>query len=67
MPNYDWRDISTCPEGEVVMTKIHDESGERNIQSLKKVTREPGKTRPMFFIPDGSMYVYHAPTHWAPL
>lgn len=60
-----WRDISTCPEGVEVMTKIDDAAGARNVQSLVKVTREPGKSRPMFFHPDMSMYVYYTPTHWA--
>ncbi len=60
-----WRDdIGNAPEGVVVNTKIDDEHGERNFETLKKVTREPGKTRPMWFLPDGSSYVYYAPTHW---
>ncbi|WP_165823355.1 hypothetical protein [Metarhizobium album] len=46
------------------MTKIDDADGERNVQSLIKRTRIPGETRPMFWTPDGSMYVYYAPTHW---
>lgn len=63
----DWMPIESAPEGVEVMTKIHDENGERNIQSLIKKTRIPGATRPMFWTPDGSMYVYYTPTHWMPL
>jgi len=62
----DWQPIETCPEGVEVMTKIEDERGERNVQTLVQRTREPGKTRPMFWLPDGSMYVYYTPTHWMP-
>lgn len=45
------------------MTKIDDERGERNVQSLVKRTRVQG-FRPLFWTPDGSMYVYYTPTHW---
>jgi hypothetical protein len=62
----DWQLIATCPEGVEVMTKIDDAAGERNVQTLVQRTREPGKTRPMFWVPDGSMYVYYTPTHWKP-
>lgn len=61
-----WQTIDSCPEGVEVLTKIDDAEGERNIQSLVKRTREPGKTRPLFFTPDGGMYVYYTPTHWCP-
>lgn len=63
----DWQDISSAPEGIEIETKIDDEHGERNVQSLVKRTREPGNTRPMFWVPDGSMYVYYTPTHWRSL
>lgn len=46
------------------MTKIDDGNGERNVQILVKKTRIPGETQPMFWTPDGSMYVYYQPTHW---
>ena len=46
--------------GEVVMTKIDDEKGERNEQPLKRSDN-------LWFFPDGSMYVYYTPTHWKPL
>lgn len=63
----EWQPIETAPEGVEILTKIDDAHGERNIASLVKKTRYPGKTRPMFWIPDGSMYVYYTPTHWKPL
>jgi hypothetical protein len=63
----EWQPIDTAPEGVEVMTKIDDEQGERVVQSLVKRTLEPGKTRPMFWTPDGAMYVYYTPTHWMPL
>ena len=60
----DWNTIETAPEDIEVETKIHDTQGERNIQTLVKRNREPGKTRPLFWTPDGAMYVYYTPTHW---
>lgn len=62
----DWSLIDSAPEGVKIETKIDDEKGERNVQTLVKRTREPGKTRPLFWFPDGSMYVYYTPTHWRP-
>ena len=62
----DWQPIESAPEGVEVLTKIDDEHGERNVRTLVKRTREPGRTRPMFWFPDGSMYVYYEPTHWKP-
>ena len=53
----DWKNIETAPENAVVMTKIHDKAGERNVAKLKKRGR-------LWFIPDGGMYVYYTPTHW---
>lgn len=64
--NSEWMPIDTAPEGVVVMTKIDDEHGERNVQSLVKRNRIPGVTKPMWWMPDGSMYVYYVPTHWRP-
>lgn len=60
-----WKEIADClpPMGRKVMTKIHDKEGERNVQALKMRQREGG--RPMWFLPDDSMYVYYRPTHWA--
>jgi hypothetical protein len=39
------------------MTKIDDERGVRNEQTLKRQGR-------LWFYPDDSMYVYYTPTHW---
>lgn len=50
--------------GMPVMTKIDDAKGVRNEQSLTLFQRSP-ETRPMWFYPDMSMYVYYEPTHWA--
>lgn len=56
----DWQPIETAPDRVEVMTKIDDAEGVRNEQSLKRQGR-------LWFFPDGSMYVYYAPTHWKPL
>jgi hypothetical protein len=53
----DWQRIETAPEGKVLLTKIDDLSGERNVQQLKRRGR-------LWFVPDGSTYVYYQPTHW---
>lgn len=55
-----WDEIENCPENEVVLTKIHDADGERNIQKLKRQGR-------LWWLPSGSMYVYYTPTHWMPV
>lgn len=46
------------PEGVPVLTKIDDGRGVRNEQSM--VLRGN-----LWWFPDGSMYVYYTPTHWA--
>lgn len=51
------------PLDEVVMTKIDDSQGCRNEQRLKRFQRSP-ECRSLWFLPDGSMYVYYTPTHW---
>ena len=61
-PLNDWQPIETMPEGATCLTKIDDNDGVRNVQPLVKKTREPGKTRPMYW--SGDMYVYYTPTHW---
>lgn len=48
------------PNRVVVLTKIDDANGVRNEQMLKRVGV-------MWYVPDGSMYVYYTPTHWAQL
>ena len=45
------------PAGIVVETKIDDSKGIRNITRLKRSSN-------LWFLPDGSMYVYYSPTHW---
>ena len=52
-----WLPIETAPEGVEVITKIHDTVSSRNIQTLVKRGR-------LWFVPDGSMFVYYTPTHW---
>ncbi len=47
-------------DGLTVMTKIDDRKGWRNEQPLKRQGN-------LWFLPDGSMYVYFTPTHWRPL
>ena len=64
--NVDWvacRD-RLPPVDVVVLTKIDDADGCRNEQTLKRYQRSPD-TRSLWFTPDGSMYVYYDPTHWA--
>lgn len=55
----DWQPINTAPEGVTVDTKIDDVNGVRNEQPLRRSGR-------LWFVPDGSMYVYYTPTHWRP-
>jgi hypothetical protein len=57
----DWRTIDTAPKGQQVWTKIDDERGERNVAKLTK------RGHLWFTAQCGGMYVYYAPTHWAPL
>jgi hypothetical protein len=47
-------------DSELVNTKIDDGRGARNEQPLKRYG-------PLWFLKDGSMYVYYEPTHWQPL
>lgn len=44
-------------QNEVVKTKIDDNNGVRNEQSLKLQGR-------LWWHSDGKMYVYYTPTHW---
>lgn len=46
------------PEGMLVHTKIDDAKGVRNETILRHGRR-------LWFVPDGTMYVYYTPTHWA--
>lgn len=62
----DWRPIETAPEDTEVWTKINDADGGRNVQTLVKRSRYP-YARPLWWFPDGGMYVYYQPTHWKPV
>jgi hypothetical protein len=59
MSENNWnRTVARLPdEGVCVHTKIDDEKGVRNEQTLMR----RGK---LWFHPDESMYVYYTPTHW---
>jgi hypothetical protein len=58
-PKGDWiRTIVELPtEDTVVWTKIDNNNDPHNIVKLKR-------HRNIWFVPDGSMYVYYQPTHW---
>lgn len=45
------------PNGKIVNTRMDDGHGIRNEQELKR-------NNSLWFVPDGSMYVYYTPTHW---
>lgn len=60
MSEREWQDVSSAPEGVVVDTKIDDEQGARNVQTLRRRGR-------LWWFPDGIMYVYYEPTHWRPV
>ena len=47
------------PKNLVVDTKIDDAKGLRNEQQLKFSSN-------LWWLTDGSMYVYYTPTHWRP-
>lgn len=47
-------------EGIIVDTKIEDEHGCRNMQQLYRRGN-------LWYLADGSMYVYYIPTHWKDL
>ncbi len=51
-----WKPASEAPEGVVVETRVND--GE--VTKLKRRKR-------LWFVPDGTMYVYFTPTHYRPI
>lgn len=55
----EWKLAIEAPEGVPVRTKIDDARGVRNHAVLKRSGR-------LWFVPDGSMYVYYTPTHYLP-
>jgi hypothetical protein len=62
---YDWKRCTDSPPLDTdVMTKIDDHNGCRN-QQLLRLHQPTPESRPMWFPPDMSMYVYYTPTHWA--
>ena len=48
------------PEKQIVETKIDDGKECRNQGKLYRYKN-------LWFLPDGSAYVYYTPTHWRPL
>jgi hypothetical protein len=60
MPAETWNTIADAPDRVVVETKIDDAHGVRNVTTLKRIGN-------LWFVPDGSMYVYYTPTHWRPI
>lgn len=52
-----WMPICSAPQNVPIMTKVDDERGVRKEQVLKR-------SGSLWFVPDGSMYVYYEPTHW---
>ncbi len=62
MKNWKLITESPPPMDAEVWTKIDNAEGCRNEQTLKRMTGNN-----LWWHPDGSMYVYYTPTHWAPL
>jgi hypothetical protein len=56
MMSDEWKPASDAPDGVVYDTIIRDAQGERNQQHLKRSGN-------LWFVPDGSSYVYYTPTH----
>lgn len=56
----EWMPIDSAPEGVTVRTKIRKGGVEHNMARLKRIGR-------LWWLPDGSMYVYYTPTHWRPV
>jgi hypothetical protein len=54
-----WTSVNNMlpPDNLIVETRIVDASGERNVQYLKRKGN-------LWWLADGSMYVYYTPTHW---
>lgn len=58
--NRTWQTIASAPDKVLVLTKIEDAQGTRNVARLKRDGR-------LWWMEDGTMYVYYTPTHWSPL
>jgi hypothetical protein len=60
----DWITTNNPPsDNRVIETKIDDEHGVRNEQTLRYLKRQE-ELHGMWFLPDMSMYIYYTPTHW---
>lgn len=55
----EWQPAYSAPFSVAVETKIDDGNGVRNEQKLIRRGE-------LWWLPDHSMYVYYAPTHWRP-
>ena len=60
----EWQPIADAsgylaPAEKEIWTKIDDDHGERNVAKLIR-------RGCLWWLPDGSMYVYYTPTHWRP-
>ncbi len=53
-----WFPIESSPPDVLVMTKIDDEHGVRNEQSMIRKGN-------LWYTSEGGMYVYYTPTHWS--
>lgn len=56
--NENWKPAYVAPEGIVLLTKVDDAKGVRNVQRLVR-------KGPLWYHPDMSVYVYYTPTHYA--
>lgn len=55
-----WMPSDTAPQGELVEATIIDEVGHRPVERLRRSGR-------LWFVPDGTTYVYWSPSHWRPV
>jgi len=55
MPEPKWNPIESAPNNVLVMTKVDDAKGVRNVQSLRRSGN-------LWFA--GGTYIYYDPTHW---
>jgi hypothetical protein len=55
-----WKTAVDVPTNVMLMTKIDDEHGVRNVQILYRSGN-------LWFMPENQMYIYYAPTHYREL
>lgn len=60
MTDNGWMPAAEAPEDVPVETKLDDEYGVRNEQTLVR-------RGSLWWFPDGTMYVYYRPTHYRPV